>query len=97
MTRLLYISVGLRTRQDTISYSFIYIVQKKTGDRETGTGTVEPGNCETVELGLGNRDWDCKIGTMELGLETGTETVELGNRGPWNSNWKTMSLAIVLY
>ena len=45
MTRLLYISVCLRTRQDTISYSFIYIVQKlETGDRGTpklGTGTVE--------------------------------------------------------
>ena len=45
MCRLLYISVCLRTRQDTISYSFIYIVQKlETGDRGTpklGTGTVE--------------------------------------------------------
>ena len=107
--RLLYVSVGLRTRQDTISYSFIYIVQKKRGpgnrdwDRGTGKlrnrgpwnrnrglqnwdrgtrkpGTVELGNRETgdwdcktgtVELGLGNRDWDCKTGT-----------VELGNRGP---------------
>ena len=28
MTMLLYISVCLRTRQDTISYSFMYIIQK---------------------------------------------------------------------
>ena len=42
MTRLLYISVCLRTRQDTISYSFIYIVQK--------LGTVELQNCGTPKL-----------------------------------------------
>ena len=37
---LLYISVCLRTRQDSISYSFIYIVQKlelETVDRDRGT------------------------------------------------------------
>ena len=45
MTRLLYISVCLRTRQDTISYSFIYIVQK--------LGTVELRKLKTVEL----RNW----------------------------------------
>jgi len=39
---LLYISVCLRTRQDTISYSFIYIVQKlelETGDQDRDRGT----------------------------------------------------------
>ena len=39
-TMLLYISVCLRTRQDSISYSFIYIVQKlelETVDRDRGT------------------------------------------------------------
>ena len=52
MTRLLYISVCLRTRQGTISYSFIYIIQEaefqdmRIGNRglesgEQGTGTGE--------------------------------------------------------
>ena len=37
-TMLLYISVCLRTRQDSMSYNFIYIVQKlETGDRDRGT------------------------------------------------------------
>jgi len=41
-TMLLYISVCLRTRKDTISYSFIYIVQKlelEIGDRDRDCGT----------------------------------------------------------
>ena len=37
---LLYISVCLRTHQDTISYSFIYIVQNWNWKLGTGTETV---------------------------------------------------------
>jgi len=80
MTRLLYISVGLCTRQDTISYSFIYIVQKL---ENWGLGNWGPGNW----------DWDRETG--DCGTRTGnrdrkTGTVELGNwgSGPWNSDWK---------
>jgi len=73
MTRLPYISVCRRTRQDTISYSFIYIVQK--------LGTVELRklwNSETMD-----RD----RGTPKTGDRGTSETVELRNYGPgpWNS------------
>ena len=53
MTRLLYISVCLRTRRDTISYSFIYIVQKlwNWGLGNWGLGNCESGDYETGKLG----------------------------------------------
>ena len=44
MTRLLYISVYLRTSQDTISYSFIYIIQKaEFQDIKIGNRGLESG------------------------------------------------------
>ena len=81
---LLYISVCLRTRQDSISYSFIYIVQKlelETVDRDRGTMELLRSYTEiTPKLW----DWDYGRGTMEL-LRSYTEitpklrTVELWN------------------
>jgi len=50
---LLYTSVCLRTRQDTISYSFICIVQKlelETGDRDRDRGTPKLLYSETMVL-----------------------------------------------
>ena len=91
---LLHISVCLRTRQDTISYSFIYIVQKlelETVDRDRGTPKLFRNYSEitpklrTVELrNCGTPklwDWDRGRGTMEL-LRNYSETMGLG---PWNS------------
>ena len=52
---------------------------------------MEPGNCETgdwdcktgtVELGLGNRDWNRGTRTGKPVLDCKTGTVKLGNRGP---------------
>jgi len=61
MTRLVYISVCLRTRQDTISYSFIYIVQKNWK-----LGTVELRNCGTPKLWY-SETMDRDRGTSETG------------------------------
>jgi len=68
MTRLLYISICLRTRQDTISYSFIYIIQnsefqdvrtenfriQKVGIQKTGFQKV--GNWNSENFRIQNRE-----------------------------------------
>jgi len=84
MTMLLYISVCLRTRQDTISYSFIYIVQKaefqgKAGEHRTRIrGKQENRGLETGEVNQGKTgDWN--QGTEIRG--TGDWKQETGIRG----------------
>jgi len=83
---LLYISVCLRTRQDSISYSFIYIVQKlelETVDRDRGTMELLRSYTEiTPKLW----DWDYGRGTMEL-LRSYTEITPKLLR-----NWGTVEL-----
>jgi len=65
MTRLFYISVCLRTRQDTIYYSFTCIVQKLAfHDIRTDDWKLE-----TEELRLETGDW--KLGNGDRKLETG--------------------------
>ena len=55
MTRLLYISVCLRTRQYTISYSFIYIIQK----------------AEFQDIRIGNMGLESGESMGNIGLESG--------------------------
>ena len=95
MTILLYISVCLRTRQDTISYSSIYIIQKaefqgkNRGNRrlETGEqGTGIRGKKSGEKQGTGDRGKQGtgirgkKSGEKNRGLETG----ETGKQGTGN-------------
>ena len=54
---LLYISVCLRTRQDTISYSFIYIIQK----------------AEFQDIRIGNRGLESGESRGNIGLESGEQ------------------------
>ena len=64
---LLYTSVCLRTRQDSISYSFIYIVQKlelETVDRDRGTPKLFRNYSETGEPW--NSEITPKLRTVEL-------------------------------
>ena len=95
MTILLYISVCLRTRQDSISYSSIYIIQKAEfqGKNRGNRGL------ETGEQGTGIRDWNQgkeirgkeqrtgvrgKQGTGIRGKEQGLETGETEEQGTGN-------------
>ena len=83
---LLYISVCLRTRQDSISYSFILYIVQKLELRNCGTpkllrnwGTVEFRNYSEITPKLW--DWDRDRGTMELLRNYSEITPKLRNRG----------------
>jgi len=71
ITRLLYISVCLRTRQDTISYSFIYIIQK----------------AEFQDIRIGNRGLESGESRGNIGLESGENSGKQGNRRLETGDW----------
>ena len=89
MTMLLYISVCLRTRQDTISYSFIYIIQKAEFQGKNrgniGLESGEQGTGIRGKQGTGNRRQKSGEKQGNRGLETG-ERNQGKNRG--TGDWK---------